>query len=289
MIDPQLRDKVTLITGANHGIGAATARALAAQGVRLYLTAYREPSAFTEESLRRAVEIGAGGPELYAARQARPLESLIQEIRSQDGECSGREADLVDPANISVLFDECERTLGPVNVLVNNHTYCVLETFDPALVSEGGFPVRLPTAQVIDAHFQINARAYALLMAEYVKRYLARGARWGRIVNVSTDAAHAHAANISYAASKHAIESYSRSAAAELGKYGITVNVVAPGPVQTGYITPEAEAEIARDTPLGRVGKPEDVADVIVFLASEQAHWLTGQLLYVGGGWRMPQ
>ncbi len=127
------------------------------------------------------------------------------------------------------------------------------------------------------------------MMAEYLKRYLAREAGWGRIINISTDAAHAHVANISYAASKHAIESYSRSAAAELGKYGITVNIVAPGPIQTGYITPEAEREIAAGTPLGRVGEPEDVAEVIVFLASEQARWMTGQLLYVGGGWRMHQ
>ncbi len=105
----------------------------------------------------------------------------------------------------------------------------------------------------------------------------------------TTDAAHAHVANVSYAASKHAIESYSRSAAAEMGKYGITVNVVAPGPIQTGYIPPKAEADIAAHTPLLRVGAPEDVAEVIVFLASAQARWLTGQLLYVGGGWRMPQ
>jgi 3-oxoacyl-[acyl-carrier protein] reductase len=74
-----------------------------------------------------------------------------------------------------------------------------------------------------------------------------------------------------------------------MGEYGITVNIVAPGPIQTGYITPDFETDIAKKTPLGRVGKPEDVADVIVFLASEQAHWLTGQLLYVGGGWRMHQ
>lgn len=104
---------------------------------------------------------------------------------------------------------------------------------------------------------------------------------------MSTSAAHAHVANVSYAASKHAIESYSRSAAAELGKYGITVNVVAPGPIQTGYISPELETMLAQGTPLGRVGQPEDVADVIVFLASDGARWLTGQLLYVGGGWQM--
>jgi 3-oxoacyl-[acyl-carrier protein] reductase len=174
-------------------------------------------------------------------------------------------------------------------VLVNNHTYCVLETFDPARVTGGRGGIYLTTAAGIDMHMAVNARACALLMAEYLRRYLARSAHWGRIINVSTDAAHAHTENVSYAASKHAIESYSRSAADEMGGYGITVNIVAPGPIQTGYITPQHEAEIAAGTPLGRVGQPQDVADAIVFLASEQARWLTGQLLYVGGGWRMHQ
>jgi 3-oxoacyl-[acyl-carrier protein] reductase len=156
-----------------------------------------------------------------------------------------------------------------------------------ATAEDGG--VLLITSARIDAHFAVNTRATALLMTEYFRRHIERGAIWGRIINLSTDAAHAHPRNVSYAASKHAIESYSRSAAAEMGKYGITVNVVAPGPIQTGYITPEAVADISRRTPLGRVGRPEDVADVIAFLASDQARWLTGQLLYVGGGWRMHQ
>lgn len=99
----------------------------------------------------------------------------------------------------------------------------------------------------------------------------------------------AHEVNVSYAASKHAIESYSRSAAIEVGKYGITVNIIAPGPIQTGYLNPEEESSISAQTPLRRIGRPEDVADVILLLVSEQAHWLTGQLLYVGGGWRMHQ
>ncbi len=198
-------------------------------------------------------------------------------------------ADLRDAAAIPRLFDLCEAELGPVDVLVCNHTYCVLETFDPARVTSAGFPVQLVSAAQIDAHFAVNARGVALLMSEYFTRYLARRATWGRIVNISTDAAHAHEANVSYAASKHAIESYSRSAAAEMGKYGVAVNVVAPGPIQTGYIEPQFAAQIAAGTPLRRVGEPADVADVVVFLASAQARWLTGQLLYVGGGWRMPQ
>lgn len=290
MLDPQLTNKVVFITGANHGIGAATARAFAAQGAKVFISAYRPPAEFPPAELEAARQAGAGGAQLYAARQQTPAAAVVAELRALGCQADSLEADLADPDNIARLFDRCEETLGPVDVLVNNHTYCVLETFDPARVSSAGeFPVTMVAAGEIDAHFAVNARAYALLMAEYVRRYLARGGRDGRIINLSTDAAHAHDQNVSYAASKHAIESYTRSAASELGKYGLTINAVAPGPVQTGYITPAEEASIAAGTPLGRVGQPEDIADVIVFLASPQARWLTGQLLYVGGGWRMGQ
>lgn len=289
MIDPQLEEKVVLITGANHGIGEATAQAFAEQGALVFVNYFHEAPAYSKAELEEAIEAGVGGVRLYRAMQQQPAEPLIRQIRSRGGTAVAHEADLSDPDNIPKLFDLCEAQLGPVDILVNNHTYCVLETFDPALVTREGFVRSLPSASTIDAHFAINARAYALLMAEYLQRFLQREAIWGRIINVSTDAAHAHVANVSYAASKHAIESYSRSAAAEMGRYGITVNIVAPGPIQTGYITPEAEASIAAGTPLGRVGEPRDVADVIIYLASEQAHWLTGQLLYAGGGWRMGQ
>lgn len=289
MIDLKLEGKVVLVTGANHGIGAATAKAFAAQGAKVFITYYCEPCRYSEEELVEARRVGVGGDALYRAMQQQSGAVLMGEIRAQGGLAVAHEADLADPANIPLLFDLCEGKLGPVDVLVNNHTYCVAETFDPALVTEEGSGVHLTSAESIDAHFAVNARACALMMSEYLQRYLGRRARWGRIINLSTDAAHAHEANISYAASKHAIESYSRSAAAEMGKYGITVNIVAPGPIQTGYLRPKQEAEIATSAPLRRVGAPEDVADVIVFLASEQARWLTGQLLYVGGGWRMHQ
>jgi 3-oxoacyl-[acyl-carrier protein] reductase len=289
MIDPQVEGKVVLITGANHGIGAATAEAFARQGAKVFIAYYRPTCRYSAQGLGAAREAGVGGDALYRARQQQSGDEVVERIRAHGGIAVAHEADLADVANVPVLFDLCERELGPVEVLVNNHTYCEPDTFDPGRVTDEGLGISLVTAENIDATFAVNARAYALMMAEYLRRHRAREARWGRIVNLSTDAAHRHTGNVSYAASKHAIESYSRSAASEMGKYGITVNIVAPGPIQTGYITPELEQKIAAETPLGRVGQPEDVAEVIVFLASEQADWLTGQLLYVGGGYRMHQ
>ena len=289
MIDPKLKGKVALITGANHGIGAATALALGKQGVKIFASSFRPPCQYSEAELERAEKAGIGGDVLYRAMQQKPISQLVNQFRDTGMTISALEMDLTDETNISKLFDVCEKELGPVDILINNHTHCVLETFDPEQISTDGSGIFLSTAANVDAHFVINSRAYALMMQAYLNQYLKNNLSWGRIVNTSTDAAHCHPLNISYAASKHAIESYSRSAACELGKYGITVNVVAPGPVQTGYILPEDENTIAESTPLRRVGRPEDVADVTVFLCSEQARWLTGQLFYVGGGYRIPQ
>ena len=183
--------------------------------------------------------------------------------------------DMCDPAAIQSMYNSVVSDLGAVDVVVNN----------AGTSRRGAFMEITDELWREDLELKLFGaiRLIRLAFPGMIER------RWGRIINVSTDAASAHTANISYAASKHAIESYSRSAAAEMGKYGITVNIVAPGPIQTGYIRPELERDIATNAPLRRVGAPEDVADVIVLLASEQARWLTGQLLYVGGGWRMHQ
>jgi len=276
MIDPGLEGKVVLITGADHGIGAATARAFAAQGARVFLTSYGEPPGW--------------------AREPKGLLNVMESIRARGGQAEGWEADLADPANILELFDRAEEAFGPVEVLVNNAAHGEADTFLP---SGEELADKLPewwedrsisviTLESHDRHFAVNSRAVALMMAEFARRHIARGANWGRIINVSTDGASGFPGEISYGASKHAMESYSRAAAMELGPYGITVNVVSPGPVQTGYITLELEEKLIPEIPLRRVGRPEDVADAIVFLASEQARWITGQLIYVGGGHAMP-
>lgn len=279
MIDPQLDGKVAIITGANHGIGASTAKSLAAQGAKVFITYYLPDSSYSISELEDARKAGIGGDKLYSAMQQQTGEAVIDSIREAGGNGIAHEFDLAEVKNIIKLFDLCEKELGSVDILINNHTHCVPETFDPTMVQDG---LVLTNAESIDRHFAVNSRACALMMHEYLKRYLDRKANSGRIINLTTVLGHAH--NVSYAASKRALVSYSMSAAEEMGKYGITVNVVCPGATQTGYITPENEEWIVQKTPLGRLGYPNDVADVITFISSEQGRWLTSQLIYASGG-----
>ena len=286
MIDPGLNGKTVLITGANnpHGIGAATAKAFAAQGARVFIHFFRLPKAPGGAEPARGP-----GPAFYQAQQGKTADEVLDAIRQRGGQAEAWEADLSNPENIPQLFDQVETIFGPVDILVNNAAAWEGDTFVPSGVEAvmNRF-VSTVSAESHDHNFAVNSRAVALMMAEYARRFLRRGAAWGRIINVSTDGASGFPGEVSYGASKHAMESYSRAAAIELGPYGITVNVVAPGPVQTGYIPPEMEEKLRAEIPLRRVGQPEDIADVIVFLASEQARWITGQLLYVGGGHVMP-
>lgn len=272
-MDTGLHDKVVMITGANHGIGAATALAFAAEGAAVFITYLRLASAYDF--------------------QAQGADHVVEAIRQAGGRAAACEADLSDPMVIPMLYERAEQALGPVEVLVNNAAHCVPDTFIPASQltetsrAAGGSALLALSAAQHDQHFAVNSRAPALLMAEFARRHVARQANWGRIINVSTDGASGFSSEISYGASKHALESYSRAAADELGQFGVTVNIVSLAAVQTGWIGPEL-AKAASANPLQRYGQPEDVADVIVFFASEQARWVTGQLLYVGGGHVMP-
>jgi 3-oxoacyl-[acyl-carrier protein] reductase len=295
VIDPLLRDKVVLITGGNspRGIGAATARAFAAQGAAVFVHGFRdsrEPEHDERPGLNGDADPDRPGERTYARLQRQSADEIVAEIRADGGRAASWEADLADPAAAGLLFDRAEAALGPVEVLVNNAAHCQQDTLLPAAVlspdarAVDGFSMRALTVAGFDRHIAVNARAPALLIAEFARRQITRVAGWGRIVNVSTAGARGFPTEVSYGVSKYALESLSRAAAHELGPYGITVNVVSLGPIQTGWISPELEAEIAAKTPLRRVGLPDDVADVIVFLASEQARWITGQVLHVGGG-----
>jgi len=104
------------------------------------------------------------------------------------------------------------------------------------------------------------------------------------IINISTDSARAFAGQIGYGTSKAALEALTRATALDLAASGIRVNAVAPGPVQTGWITPELVDQVAAIVPMQRLGEPADIADAVVFLASHEARWITGQVLQVAGG-----
>jgi len=270
-----LHDKVVLITGANNplGIGAATARAFALEGANICLTYLR----ITPESrgLNASEVAQATTPSLsfYHAMRAKSADDVTRSIHALGGRAEAYEADLNEPAVIPQIFDWAETVFGPVDVLVNNASHY-----------DDSDTIFTTSVEVLESAFGVNMRAAVLLIAEFVRRYQRRNGHWGRIINLSTDAAQVFAGQIAYGASKAAIEALTRSIAIEVGPLGITVNTVAPGPVQTGYISATFEAQLVPTIPLRRIGQPDDIADVIVFLASERARWLTGQVIKVSGG-----
>lgn len=262
MINPQLENKVVLITGANSGIGAVTANAFAAQGALVAIHFLQEVP----------VTEGTSIP-LHVVKGKSAADEIVRQIQEQGGRAIAVDGDLSIAVTIPTLFDKVEETYGRVDVLVNNAAHC--ENPDTILTTSAGS---------MDRTFAVNTRAVVLMIAEFARRYQKRAGTWGRIINLSTDAAQTFAGQVSYGSSKAATEAFTRSAAIELGSLGITVNTIAPGPIQTGWITPQSEERLIREIPLGRIGQPEDIADAIVFLASEQARWLTGQVIKVSGG-----
>jgi 3-oxoacyl-[acyl-carrier protein] reductase len=283
-----LDGKVALVTGVNNpfGIGAAIANSLAEAGASIFSTYLKCPAPATNGTVF--------GEEFYRAQNAKSADDVVRMIRAAGGRIEALECDLANPASIPFLFDQAESIFGRVDILVNNAAHYDADTFIPARQlspdsrAADDFPVTPITPEKIDQHFAVNSRALALTMAEFARRHVESDRHWGRIINISTDGASGFNRSVSYGASKHALESYSRAAADELGVYGITVNVLSLGAVQTGWITPAVEARIVRGMPIKRVGQPKDVADVVLFFASDLANWITGQLLYVGGGHAMP-
>ena len=287
MIDTGLKNKVAIVTGANnpHGIGAAIARTLAEQGVNLVLHYYQ----FKGET--KNSDVSETGIDFFMQQQTKNADEVTSSIEKIGGKAIAVEGDLSDVTIISKLFETAENHFGAVDIIVNNACSWQGDTFLPEeqelwnTVPEdiAGRPATF-TQDTFGHHFAVNTRATALMMTEFAKRSLARKDNVGRIVNISTDSCHCVPSEISYAASKHAMESYTRSAAVELGRYGITANVVSVGPVQSGYIDDKLEKHLKTVIPMNRIGKPNDIANAVVFLVSEQASWITGQVIYVNGG-----
>jgi 3-oxoacyl-[acyl-carrier protein] reductase len=244
---------LALVTGASRrkGIGAAVALGLARGGWDVATTFWR---AYDETMPWGSDPADAGW--------------LREQLVAYGVKTAAVEADLSLVETPPSLFDAVEQAIGPVTALVLSHCQSV----DSDILGT--------TVASFDLHFAVNARASWLLVREFGRRF--RGARGrGRIVALTSDHV---AGNLPYGASKGALDRIVLAAASEFRDLGITANVVNPGATDTGWMSASQMAEVARLTPGGRVGLPEDCAHLVSFLCADEGGWINGQLLHSNGG-----
>jgi 3-oxoacyl-[acyl-carrier protein] reductase len=257
---------VALVTGANQGIGAATAIALGRRGTAVLVAYFRPgdaPGQTTEyDRLRRG-----------------DAADVVAAIERAGGRAHAVEADLTDPNSPTVLFDAAEERLGPVDILVNNASGWVQDTFKPAKVDQFGRPMQPVTAQTFQQQFAVDAMAPALLIAEFARRHRARGGTWGRIVGLTSGGQHGFPDEVSYGAAKAAQENYTMSASVELAPFGVTANIVYPPVTDTGWVTDDVRAAVAASAEHTHVATPEEVAEVIAWVVSEESRLVSGSVV----------
>lgn len=266
----ELTGRVAIITGGNHGIGAAAARALGGRGAAVVVS-----------YLRLTDPPDPGTPEQYRRNRAQSAQQVMDEISASGGRAIEIEADLADAATAQLLFDEAERAFGPVDILVNNATGWQQDTFKPASIDHLGRAMHPVTAASFDRQFAIDARAAALLIAQFARRHVERGAMWGRIIGLTSGGPLGFPEEVSYGAAKAALENYTMSAAFELAPYGITANVVYPPVTDTGWVTDAVREFVASSNDHMHVVEPIEVAEVIAYLASDAARLITGNVIYL--------
>ncbi|WP_072377947.1 glucose 1-dehydrogenase [Hyphomicrobium sp. NDB2Meth4] len=247
----KLQNKVAVVTGASKGIGAAIAKAFAAEGASVVVN--------------------------YASSRE-GADKVVSEITANGGKAVAVGGDVSKAADVKALFDAAKQAFGKIDVLVNNagvYAFAPLED-----VTEDSF----------HRHFNINVLGPILTTREALKHFPAEG---GSVINVSSVAAFNPVATASvYSATKGALDTLTQVLSVELGRRNIRVNSLSPGLIETegthvlGTIGGDFEKQIVDRTPLNRVGKPDDIAQAAVFLASDAARWVTGERLAAAGGYR---
>ena len=267
MINYGLKDKVALITGANNpqGIGATTALAFAREGAKVVLVYKRIPRPFDKSKTEK------NGTDRYFEANAGNADIVDNKLKEMNADYLILESDISNEDAVKDIYSTIMKQYGRVDILVNNAADGDMDGLDT---------IEKITQNVIDETFAVNVRGSLLMTREMINH---RG-DYGRIINLSTDASQVFAGQITYGASKATLEALTRSVALEVAKYGITVNCVAPGPTQTGWIDEDLEQAVLPLIPMGKLIQPEDIAETILFLASEQARMLTGQVIKVSGG-----
>lgn len=246
--------RIAVVTGASraNGIGAAICRELAKDGVSIFFThwvPFDDVNGYP----------GGGGPD-----------ALLEELRASVPAAS-MALDLGERGSAGRLLDVVEATLGVPTILVNNAAHWAASNF------------RDITESTIDDHVAVNLRGTLMLTAEFARRAEGRG--WGRIVSLVSGQDHSgEPNNLAYGASKGAVSAFTRYLATELAPLGMTVNAVDPGPTDTGWMDPALKQELLGVSLTGRLGRGQDAARLVAFLASDAAEWITGQVMQSDGG-----
>ncbi len=247
----KLEGKIAVVTGASKGIGAAIAKHLAAEGAAVVVN--------------------------YASSKE-GADRVVDEIAGAGGKAIAVQANVAKKAEIEHLFAQMQQVFGGLDILVNN-----------AGIYEFA-PLEYITEEHFHKQFDLNVLGLILTLQEGVKHF---GSAGGSIINISSIVSTLAPANGSvYSATKAAVDAVTKSIAKELGSRHIRVNAINPGMVETegahtaGMTEGEGRQQTEAQTPLGRIGQPQDIATVAVFLASSDSAWITGETLYVTGGLR---
>lgn len=243
------QNKIAVITGASHprDIGTAICRRLAADGVHIFFTHWHADRNWIGE--------------------------FKDELLSMGIMCEEMTIDLSDSQAAQTILRTVEEKLGVPSILINNAAHSTQDGY-----------VQLD-AQTLDQHYAVNMRSTFLLCVEFARLFQKAHFTSGRIINMTSgQELGPMVGELAYAATKGAISAFTRTLAQELAPIGITVNAVNPGPTDSTWMNDEIRGYLLPKFPMGRIGSPEDVARVISFLASEEAQWMTGQIIHSEGG-----
>jgi len=252
-----LKGRVALITGVSrrNGIGFGIARRLASSGADLFLHSFARYD-------RQFPSMGA----------VPSPEELMNDLSAYGTRIEHMEADFSDPDSPRKVIGTAVERLGHIDILVINHTHDTLKTLEEL------------TAEEIDRHLSINVRAALLLVQEYAKQH--DGRTGGRIILLTSGQHLGQMPHMAYVASKGALHQLTSSLSDHFIGKGITVNTVNPGPTKTYDPGPELNNAVLKKMPLGRWGEPDDAARLIAWLATDDAAWITGQVINSEGGFR---